>query len=378
MSFSGHGTDTDGTITGYNWRSSIDSQLNTESSFSTSSLSVGTHTIYFKVKDDDGAWSTEDTETLVINPPEDPTLCYDPETYNFGPRVEGYTGSIQFEIWNCGTGTLSYSFRNLCNWISISPTSGSSTGEHDKITLEIDTKDLSLNLHRCYITINSNGGNDIFEVWVTVKEGLTDVSFVNATVGHVGESGFPYFNVVECDAILDLCYTHSYDLSNRHAGAFISDEGSFFPTDIQTVWAEVGHDYIVPYITGDSHNARIAIKGKCGGSLSFAWAGIAYVKAELIVEDSAGESVKNHILHEDIYTRLAFNGSRGTGDIWSLEDDYFEVSLIEGETYYIYLRFNAQTKTLCLFIPFLNHIAANRASSGGYAQYDEITITWLD
>ena len=67
VSFSGHGTDPDGSVVGYNWRSSIDGQLSTSSSFSTSSLSVGTHTIYFKVQDNSGAWSTEATATLTIN-----------------------------------------------------------------------------------------------------------------------------------------------------------------------------------------------------------------------------------------------------------------------------------------------------------------------
>ena len=68
VSFTGHGTDSDGSVVAYNWRSSIDGQLSSSSSFtkSASELSVGNHTIYFKVRDDDGAWSTEVTEDLVI------------------------------------------------------------------------------------------------------------------------------------------------------------------------------------------------------------------------------------------------------------------------------------------------------------------------
>jgi parallel beta-helix repeat protein len=69
VSFSGHGTDADGSVVAYSWSSSIDGLLSTASSFSkpASELSVGTHTIYFKVQDDDGAWSTEVTENLTIN-----------------------------------------------------------------------------------------------------------------------------------------------------------------------------------------------------------------------------------------------------------------------------------------------------------------------
>ena len=70
VSFTGHGTDSDGSVVAYNWRSSINGQLSTSASFTkpASELSVGTHTIYFKVQDDDGAWSTEVSEDLTINP----------------------------------------------------------------------------------------------------------------------------------------------------------------------------------------------------------------------------------------------------------------------------------------------------------------------
>lgn len=66
VTFSGSGSDSDGYITGYNWRSSTDGQLNTQSTFGTSSLSAGTHVIYFKVKDNDGDWSSEKTTILSI------------------------------------------------------------------------------------------------------------------------------------------------------------------------------------------------------------------------------------------------------------------------------------------------------------------------
>jgi hypothetical protein len=67
VSFTGHGTDTDGTVAAYNWSSSIDGPLSTSAAFTkpASELSIGTHTIYFKVQDNGGAWSTEDTEVIT-------------------------------------------------------------------------------------------------------------------------------------------------------------------------------------------------------------------------------------------------------------------------------------------------------------------------
>jgi S-layer protein (TIGR01567 family) len=67
VSFYGNGTDQDGTIVAYNWRSNIDGQLSTNSSFTSSELSIGNHTIYFKAKDDNGDWSEEVSTNLLVN-----------------------------------------------------------------------------------------------------------------------------------------------------------------------------------------------------------------------------------------------------------------------------------------------------------------------
>lgn len=62
--FEGEGYDSDGQIIAYSWRSSIDGFLSNQSSFSTDSLSVGRHTIYFAVLDNDNSWSNQsDIET---------------------------------------------------------------------------------------------------------------------------------------------------------------------------------------------------------------------------------------------------------------------------------------------------------------------------
>ncbi|MDP7589812.1 MAG: hypothetical protein QGH81_04080, partial [Candidatus Poseidoniia archaeon] len=43
VAFAGHGNDTDGNVTGYFWRSSIDGNLSTSASFSATNMSVGNH-----------------------------------------------------------------------------------------------------------------------------------------------------------------------------------------------------------------------------------------------------------------------------------------------------------------------------------------------
>lgn len=75
ISLIGHGTDSDGFITAYKWRSSINGTISTSASFTLSTLGVGTHSIYFSVQDDTGTWSNEIMTILTVNVPitEDPT-----------------------------------------------------------------------------------------------------------------------------------------------------------------------------------------------------------------------------------------------------------------------------------------------------------------
>jgi N-acetylneuraminic acid mutarotase len=76
VTFNGSGTDSDGTIVAYKWRSSISGIIGTSASFTTSTLLAGTHNIYFSVQDNQGAWSPEVSGVLIIDPSvaNDPTL----------------------------------------------------------------------------------------------------------------------------------------------------------------------------------------------------------------------------------------------------------------------------------------------------------------
>lgn len=66
VTFEGHGTDADGSIVAYRWRSSIDGDLSTRANFEKSDLSAGQHIIYFKVQDNTGDWSLEDRQELTV------------------------------------------------------------------------------------------------------------------------------------------------------------------------------------------------------------------------------------------------------------------------------------------------------------------------
>ena len=65
VTFSGTGSDSDGNVVAYLWKSSIDGELSTEEDFTTTNLSIGNHTITFMVQDNDGFTDTDTVEVTI-------------------------------------------------------------------------------------------------------------------------------------------------------------------------------------------------------------------------------------------------------------------------------------------------------------------------
>jgi hypothetical protein len=113
VTFTGHGIDPDGTIGAYNWRSSRDGDLSTAASFETSSLSPGTHTIWFKVQDNDGVWSNEVLATVIVVP----TGAAKPviNSFNASPGSIGSGGSatLSWDVPNAATVSIDQQIGNV-------------------------------------------------------------------------------------------------------------------------------------------------------------------------------------------------------------------------------------------------------------------------
>jgi hypothetical protein len=93
IAFKGHGTDPDGTVVAYRWRSNIDGDLSAEPNFETTSLTAGDHTIYLKVQDNNGAWSEEACCSIIVSgevvvPPVVNSFQFLAEYYNYTPQSE--------------------------------------------------------------------------------------------------------------------------------------------------------------------------------------------------------------------------------------------------------------------------------------------------
>ena len=66
VTFSGIGSDSDGSVVAYQWTSSIDGELGLEANFSSSNLSLGAHVITFQVQDNYGLQSNEASALLFV------------------------------------------------------------------------------------------------------------------------------------------------------------------------------------------------------------------------------------------------------------------------------------------------------------------------
>ena len=136
-------------------------------------------------------------------------LKYDPSSHDFGDMCEGETDSTTFEIWNGGCCTLTYilDVDENCGWVSVTPTSGFSKGEHDTITVNIDTIGLSPGSHSCDISICSNVvGTFIVTVNITPSGG----DFINITVKEAKQmiESNPKIVVLDIRTVTEYNFSH--------------------------------------------------------------------------------------------------------------------------------------------------------------------------
>jgi PKD domain len=103
VTFTGHGIDPDGTIGAYSWRSSRDGDLSTAPSFSTSTLSPGTHTIWFKVQDNDGQWSPEVLATVIAIPAGAGKPVINSFNASPGSISPGGSATLSWDVTGCTT-----------------------------------------------------------------------------------------------------------------------------------------------------------------------------------------------------------------------------------------------------------------------------------
>jgi len=128
-----------------------------------SGLSPGSYSGTVTINSNGGS-QTVQVAMDVPAPTPTPHLSRSPSSLDF----ETSSTSKTFTVWNSGGGTLNYTINDSKNWISVSPTSGSSTGEHDTITVSVNRSGLSEGHYTGTVTINSNGGSQTVQIAMDV------------------------------------------------------------------------------------------------------------------------------------------------------------------------------------------------------------------
>jgi hypothetical protein len=177
-------------VSGPTWLSVIPTNLGDIASDSSKTFTMtaapptetsGDFTYTVRVSNTCGTPSSKDvTGTITVYCQE---LSYSPASHDFGDKGEGETDSTTFELWNSGTGTLTYTLSESCGWVDVNPASGSSTGGHDTITVDIDTTGLSVDSYTCAISISSNGGSGTFTVTVNIIAQTGSISVTSSPSG---------------------------------------------------------------------------------------------------------------------------------------------------------------------------------------------------
>lgn len=85
-----------------------------------------------------------------------PTIAHDVTSNISISYTQGTNPAAQsLHIWNSGPGTLNYTLTCDADWILLSPSEGSSSGEHDTITIAPSTAGLVVGDYQAVITITS-------------------------------------------------------------------------------------------------------------------------------------------------------------------------------------------------------------------------------
>ena len=148
-------------------------------SINTTGLTPGQHYDgYINVTSNGGSQQVYVEVTIAS---EDPVLYVTPTSHDFGTKDPGQTDSWIFNIQNIGGGTLSWNVSESIPWLSVTPSSGTTTTETDPVTVNINTTGLTPGQHYDgYIDVTSNGGSQQVYVEVTIAS-EDPVLYVNPT-----------------------------------------------------------------------------------------------------------------------------------------------------------------------------------------------------
>ena len=122
-----------------------------------------------------------------------PLICCNPKSFSFSATQGGSNPSDKtLEISNSGIGTISWTLSDDAGWLSENPTSGSSTGELDTVTVSVDVAGMSAGDYSASITIMAGGADNspwTVPVSLHISSSMSQISFSPASLSFTAVRG---------------------------------------------------------------------------------------------------------------------------------------------------------------------------------------------
>jgi hypothetical protein len=157
-------------------------------------------TTYFVVRAYNSSGESADSNEAMYQPASSTSAISQNTSSLFALCTQGSNASSQtFQVSNSGGGTLSYTISDDATWLSCGPTSGTSTGASNTITVSYATSGLSAGTYSATITIAATGASNTPQ---TISVSLNVVASDLPPAKPVITS--PYNGQVECDPLLTI------------------------------------------------------------------------------------------------------------------------------------------------------------------------------
>ena len=144
-------------------------------SYSAASLAAGTYSATITVAGGAGVAAKTIAVGLTVTPGS-PTLEVSTSSLDAGATPGQSPSAQSFTVRNAGDGTLSYAIASDQSWVTLSPASGTSTGEADTIAVSFSTASLAAGTHQATLTVSA-AGLASKSVSVSVRIAAAGVSF---------------------------------------------------------------------------------------------------------------------------------------------------------------------------------------------------------
>ena len=153
--------------------------------YSTASLAAGTYTATITVSDPNASNNPQTISvSLTITAPARPTIALSPTSLT-ATAVQGSSpANGSFTVANSGGGTLNYTITDNATWLSVSPTSGSTSGPAVTHTVQYSTASLSAGSYSATITVtdaNATNSPQTISVSLTITAPSVPAISLNPT-----------------------------------------------------------------------------------------------------------------------------------------------------------------------------------------------------